>query len=95
MARTQDNTIEDTVPGSSTTDAKDTADDTFDFSNAEWDEGDYDGDGVVDGSDFNIWNEHRFQEDDDEPGLAGVTVYADLNYNGSTYDTSFDGDFIV
>ena len=58
-----------------------------------------------DGSDFQegepvvvgrFWNgeDTAPAEDDNEPGLAGVTIYSDLNYN-EEYDTSGEFDIII
>lgn len=83
MTRTEMNTIEDT------------ANDTFDFSNVEWPQADLNGDGAVSIADFNIWNDNRVDADDDEPGLPGVVIYADLNFNEAPTDPTFEGDFIA
>ena len=67
-------------------------DDTFDFKT------DGDTSGNVDESDFLMWQANYgssdTSSDTDEPGLPGVTIYADLNNNDTT-DTTFEGDFII
>ena len=67
-------------------------DDTFEFSTSE-------GNGDSANSDLNffVWRDATVEPNSDEPGLPGVTIYLDLNNNGSldTTTSTFDADFII
>lgn len=70
--------------------------DTFDFSGLTTDPGSDSSVGSTDLNELGInWQTGHNAPDDDEPGLAGVVIYSDLNNNDTPDDTTFDFDFIA